>query len=283
MTSWKKFVTKSTKETSTQNSPISPDEIKKTIEKIREEYTRYAPLHPAGFKLLEFESRYTQILKEKGDIEKFLLIEIEFLERMKHVYNIQKKKAEIVRNSPLNKIIDEQEQKFLHFPKIEFHPFARREMKFFYGAVKRFVEREIGVLEFIFKGTPEMGEFKESISLIEKTGKSFRNTTPIRITEHILKITERNGDPDFVEKESQTIIKDTCIGLKNLEEKIQLILLEKKINPDLILSFTYNPEREDLEIYRNLTFGEALQKISDACREILTAFRMEWLYLSKKP
>lgn len=272
-----------TKEISTQNEPISPDEIKKTVDKIREEYTKYSPLHPSGFKLLEFESRYTQILREKGDIEKFLLTEIDFLEKMKSLYNVQKKKAEIIKNSPIGKILDEQEQKYAHFPKIEFHPFARREMKFFYGAVKRFVDRELGILELIFKGTPEMGEFKDSVALIEKTGKSFRNNASIRITEHILKITEKNGDPDFVEKESQLIIKDTCIGLKNLEETIQKLISEKRINPELTLSFPYQPDREEHEQYRNISFGAALNMISEACREILIAFRMEWLYLSKKP
>jgi len=272
-----------TKESSSQNNQFSSEEIQKSIEKLREEYSKYSPLHPSGFKLLEFESRYTQILKEKGDLTKFLLIEIDFLERMKLLYEEQKKKAEIMKNSPLNRILEEQESKYTHFPKIDFHPFARREMKYFYGAMKNFIERELYILELIFKGTPEMADLKDCISVLEKTGKGFRSAPSLRITEHILNITARNGDPDYVEKDSQLIIKDTCIALKSLEESIQRLLQEGKINPDMILNIPFSPEKEGLEHFKGLTFKHSLQIIRDSCKEILGAFRMDWLYMSKKP
>ena len=110
MTNWKKHVSKLTKEFSSPNEEISKEELTKIVNKIREEYSEYAPLVPNGFKLLEFEARFTQVLKEKGDLKKFLLTEIEFLEKMKNLYTTQKKKAEIMKNSPINKILDEIEK-----------------------------------------------------------------------------------------------------------------------------------------------------------------------------
>ena len=77
---WKKFVNKSTTESSNPKQEFSREEAEKIVTKIREEYTKYSLLHPSGFKILEFEIRYTQILKEQGDLKKFLLNEIEFLE-----------------------------------------------------------------------------------------------------------------------------------------------------------------------------------------------------------
>jgi hypothetical protein len=94
-----KFVNKSTTESSNPKQEFSREEIETIVTKIREEYTQYSLLHPSGFKILEFEIRYTQILKEKGDLKKFLLNEIEFLEKMKLLYETQKKKAEIIKSN----------------------------------------------------------------------------------------------------------------------------------------------------------------------------------------
>lgn len=283
MTNWKKHVSKLTKEFSNPNEEISKDDLNKIINKIREEYTEYAPLHPTGFKLLEFEARYTQVLKEKGDLKKFLLTEIEFLEKMKTLYSSQKKKAEIIKNSPINKILDEQESLYTHFPKIDFHPYGRREIKFFYGAVKQFVEKDLYILSLLFKGTLEMNELKDCITMIEKMGKVFRSSPSIRITEHILNINARSGDPDFIEKDSQLIIKDTCISLKTLDDTLQKLMEENRISQQLTLSFPYNPQKEDLEEFRGKSYLECSQKISFSCKSIISAFRMDWLYLSKKP
>ncbi len=283
MTNWKKHVSKLTKEYSSPNEEISKEELNNIVNKIREEYSEYAPLHPTGFKLLEFEARFTQVLKEKGDLKKFLLTEIEFLEKMKNLYSTQKKKAEIIKNSPINKILDEQESLYTHFPKIEFHPYGRREIKFFYGAIKQFVERDLHILSLIFKGTLEMNDLKDCVTMIEKMGKVFRSSPSIRITEHILNINARNGDPDFIEKDSQLIIKDTCIALKILDDTLAKMINEAHISPQLTLTFPYNPLKEDLEEFRGKSYLESSLKISNSCRGIISAFRMEWLYLSKKP
>ena len=280
---WKKFVNKSTTESSNPKQEFSREEIEKIVTKIREEYTQYSLLHPSGFKILEFEIRYTQILKEKGDLKKFLLNEIEFLEKMKLLYETQKKKAEIIKSSPINRILDEQESFYSHFPKIEFHPYARREIKFFYGAIKQFVEREIYILEIIFKGTPEMKDLKDSITMIEKVGKVFRSAPSLRITEHMHSISARNGDPDFIEKDSQLIIKDTCISLKSLEEGVGQMLAQGRLSPAMVVTFAHDPSREFLETYRGLSFIDASAKICVSSKEIISAFRMDWLYSSKKP
>ncbi len=279
---WKKFVNRSTTESSNLKQSFGRSEIEKIVTKIREEYTEYSQLQPAGFKILEFESRYTQILKEKGDIQTFLLSEIDFLEKMKQVYHVQKKKAEIMKESPLNRIIEEQESLFSHYPKIEFHPYARKEIKFFYGALKQFVERELFVLELIFKGTPEMKDLKDPIANIEKMGRVFRSSPSLRIKEHMLKITERNGDADFVEKESQLIIKDTCISLKSLEESMFTLDQQGRISDSLFIQFPHDPNKEFLEIFRGMSFRAASDKIRHSSREIIASFKMDWLYSSKK-
>jgi hypothetical protein len=279
---WKKFVNKSTTESSSPKQSFGRSEIEKIVNKIREEYTEYSQLQPAGFKILEFESRYTQILKEKGDVQTFLLSEIDFLEKMKQVYHLQKKKAEIMKESPLNRILDEQESFYSHFPKIEFHPYARKEIKYFYGALKQFVERDLFVLELIFKGTPEMKDLKDSISNIEKMGKVFRTSPSLRIKEHMLKITERNGDPDFVEKESQLIIKDTCISLKSLEEAIEVLHKQGRVPDSMYIQFPHDPNKDFLENFRGLSFQLAADKIRDSSKDIISSFKMDWLYSTKK-
>jgi hypothetical protein len=253
---------------------LSDSEVKAILEKIRSEYNQYAKENPKMFRLLPFEERYTEVLRSRGNIQNFLHAEIEFLEKLKKIHQENVKKAEAQRHSTLDKIIEEQEQKIKHYPKIDFHPAARNDLKFFYGAIVEFVENELLLLNRIFKGTPEIRLLQDHFINIERVGVRYKNTPSVRILEHISTINNFRGNTSKIEQDTQIIIRDTCIALKNL-----ILILE-----DILHKNRFHEEKTPIEekdssklkaLYEGLNNSKTIQKIIDRCKGIISDFRME--------
>lgn len=253
---------------------LSDSEIQAIVEKIRNEYKHYAKENPKMFKLLPFEERYTEVLRSRANIQSFLHAEIEFLEKLKHLHEEHKRKAEIMRHSAIDRILTEQEEKIKHYPKIDFHPLARNDLKYFYGAMVEFAENELVLLNRIFKGTPEIRVLQDHFITIERIGVRYKNTPSMRITEHINTINNFRGNSSKIEQDTQIIIRDTCLALKNLILNLDEILHKKRFHEGKTLI----EEKDSIKLkalYEGLNNSQTIQKIIDRCKGIIIDFRME--------
>lgn len=253
---------------------LSDSEIKAIIEKIRNEYNHYAKENPKMFRLLPFEERYTEVLRSRANIQAFLHAEIEFLEKLKKLHEENKRKADAQRHSTIDKIIQEQEEKMKHYPKIDFHPAARNDLKYFYGAIVEFVEDELLLLNRIFKGTPEIRTLQDHFISIERVGVRYKTTPSLRITEHINTINNFRGNTSKIEQDTQIIIRDTCIALKNLFMNLEDILHKNRFHEGK----TPIEEKDSSRLkalYEGLNNSQTIQKIIDRCKGIISDFRME--------
>jgi hypothetical protein len=261
---------------------LTQKEIDAIVTKIRNEYNHYAKENPKAFKLLSFEERYTEVLKSRGNIQKFLHEEIEFLEKLKKIHEENKRKRELQKASTVDKILDDYESKLKHYPKIDFHPNARNDLKYFYGAMIEFVEHELVILERIFKGTPELRILQEQFIPIERVGTKYKNMPSVRISEHINTINAFRGNSTKIEQDTQVIIRDTCIAIKQLSIHLQEIIEKKKV----LDSPVYIDEKDSPRLkalYEGLNNFAAINKIIDRCNAIITDFRMEGILSWKKP
>ncbi|MDX1958442.1 MAG: hypothetical protein SFU98_07710 [Leptospiraceae bacterium] len=251
------------------------------VNKIRNEYRRYALESPRMFKLLPFEERYTQILKMHGNMENFLNIEVIHLEKMKAILKQKKIHAEILRSSTTDKIIEELEKSIQKYKRIDFHPKAKNELKFFYGAMSEYNDAELVCLDRIFKGTPEMKELADLILSVERVGQIRRSIPSIKITEHIQSIISSNGSNEVIERETVEIIRLTCISIYRISKTLEDILDKKLVS----FNTEIKTKEDDPEIFKlrfgGLPFSYAIQKILQKNEEILTDFRMKGILSTK--
>ncbi len=261
---------------------LSQVEIGKILSKLRTDYSTYSKENPAIFKSLSFEERYTQILKAKGSVENFLKDEIEFFEKLKNKHNEIKAKKEAQKGDTLNRILDDIEERLQKYPRNEFHPLAKKEMKYFYGALMDFVNGEIPGLNAIFRGTPEMSLFREMISNIERFGFSRKGLPSVGINEHIKSLLDANGSGAKMDRDTQNILKEVSMNLKNLVMTLSDCIEKKRISPTYILQIN---EKEYPEAYIKFGGKTALTVVESVivkAREIVEDFRMDAIVGLKK-
>ncbi|EPG65187.1 hypothetical protein ACE5IS_00650 [Leptospira wolffii] len=257
--------------------PLSDQEIKSLVEKLRSEYRDGAKQSPKLFDGKGFEDRYIQTLKHRGNIESFLKEEVSFLEKVKAKHQELVEKRNAAKGETINRILDEQEEKLSKYQRVDFHPLARTEMRFFYGAMTNFADTELPVLIHIFRGTPEYSSFQDSISVIERIGVTKRGMPSLRIAEHIKALLDANGNQSSMERDSQNILKEVCIALAALRKTIQECIEKNRVSDRMTVQVNDRDYPKAAEAYRNLLFGIALEKIIVKTESIIRDFRMSEL------
>jgi len=256
---------------------LSEIETKNLLEKIRSEYQEHGKLNPKAFDQISFETRYIQMLKVRGNVGKFLLEEISFLEQLKSKFQDLVAKKEAAKASTLNRIMDESMEKLEKYQKVDFHPVAKLELRYFYGAMVEFAEKELPVLINIFKGTPEYTFLQDAVLMVERIGLSRRGMPSLKIQEITKSLLDANGNPIMIEKVSQGLLRDGCLALRNITQAIQDLTSKNRINPDLVVQVNDREYPRAFQNYANKKFGESLILISERCRQIIQDFRMNSL------
>ncbi|MBE7412434.1 MAG: hypothetical protein L6Q54_08020 [Leptospiraceae bacterium] len=256
-------------------SSLDSIEIKKILEKLRSEYSTFSKENPTIFKSLPFEERYTQVLKAKGNIENFLKDEIVFFEKLKEKHNELQAKKEALKGDTLNRILDEIEERLQKYPRIEFHPLAKKEMKYFYGAIMDFVNSEVPALYAIFRGTPEMNLFSDTLSNIERFGYSRKGLPSVGINEHIKSLLDANGNNTKIEKDTQTILKDISLNLKSLTTNLKDSIEKKRISPNYVLQINEKDYPNSFQNFQGKTALAAVDMILAKIKGIIVDFRMD--------
>lgn len=252
---------------------LSSSEKEKILSKIRSEYKIYSNESPGVFNISGFEERYTQVLIAKGNVENFLKQEILFFEELKKKHNDLKTKRDLQKGETFNKIIEEQEAKISKYTKLEFHPMAKNELKYFAGAIQNFLEIEINLIYQIYRGTIEMNQFQDPILQLERVGLNKKGSFPVRLAEHVKILAI--GNASKIEQDSQSIIKEGCFALKRIYDCIFETKEKTKFNFKLNFRFNEMLEKELYEQFHNRSFQDSLPMILDKINAIITDFRMK--------
>ncbi len=252
---------------------LNANEVNGILEKLRSEYKTHAKDNPKAFDLAGFEKRYLQTLQMKSNLVRFLNDEVAFLEQLKNKYKEVLAKKEASKGATINKIMDEAIARLEKYKKIDFHPLAKPEIRYFYGAMKDFGDVELQILIHIFRGTPEFSMFSELIHTIERIAVSRTNASSPRILEHVKALLDANGNQMQMEKDTQEVLKSTCIALKKIANNCNECINKNRISPDIIVRADDNTSPRITE-YNKLTHKNALIQIIAKCEMILIDFRM---------
>jgi hypothetical protein len=255
---------------------LSKEEIDKLIQKIRSEYSILSKENPEVFSVYPFEKRYTEILINRGNIQRFLRDEIVFLDLIKTKYLAKKEKQKSQEEQPtINKIMQKQMERVQKYPMVDFHPMAKIEIKHFYGAIIDFSENDIQLLYKIFKGLQEMNEIIEHIYLIEKVGLARKGKLSIRMTEHISVLQDNRTNTSAIERECQLLLKETCKSLKILADQLHECLIHRKVKSTTIVGFSEIEPKELRERFANQTYQQIIENTIKKAHEIIVDFRMD--------
>ncbi|HMV41074.1 MAG TPA: hypothetical protein PK079_08190 [Leptospiraceae bacterium] len=254
---------------------LSNKEIEALLLKIRNEYKTYAQENPNIFKLAPFEERYTQILRSRGSLELFFKDELLFLEQLKAKHKELKARREASQAPTIGRIMEENETRILKYNKIDFHPMAKNELKYFYGAISNFVETDLQLLYQIFRGTAEINSIHDSIIQLERIGLNRKGQLPFRISEHMKILTSVSVNQGKIEQDSQSIMKDGCLALKHISMYLEDAEKNKKINMKLIFKFNEKDYPELFKKYNGISFDTGAEMIIVNCANIITDFRMD--------
>ncbi|MDF3819498.1 hypothetical protein P3G55_06290 [Leptospira sp. 96542] len=256
---------------------LSHNETKAIVEKIRAEYKEHGKLNPKAFDQTAFEQRYLQVLQLRGNITKFLTEEVNFLEQLKSKFQNLVAKKEAQKAQTLNRLMDESLEKLSAYKKIDFHPLAKMEIRYFYGAILDFAEIDLPVLIYIFKGTPEYSFLQDAILQIERIGVTRRGMPSLKIQEFIKSMLDANGNQIVIEKVSQNLLKEGCLALKNIILSVQDLMSKNRISTDLPVNLNERDYPSAYEVYNGRKFGESLDKITERSKQIIQDFRMNSL------
>ncbi|WCL49311.1 hypothetical protein [Leptospira sp. GIMC2001] len=253
---------------------LNTTEINGILEKIRSEYATYSKQNPKAFDLAGFEKRYLQTLQMKSNVVRFLNDEVAFLEQLKNKYNELIAKKEASKGATINRIMDEAIARLEKYPKMDFHPLAKPELRYFYGAMRDFGDSEVPALIHVFRGTPEYNMFQDVLHTIEKIAVSrIRNQSPPRITEHIKALLDANGNQMLMEKDTQDVLKTTCLALKKVSLLCKECIDKNRISSEIMMRID-DKEYPKAGSYNVKTHKGALETVIIKCQEIIEDFRM---------
>jgi len=253
---------------------LSDSEIKAILEKIRAEYRDNAKLNPKSFDLAGFEKRYLQVLQLRTSVTSFLSEEVAFLEQLKAKIKSLAEKKELQKAETLNRILDENMERLSSYSKIDFHVLAKPEIKYFYGALVDFCNKELPVLLHIFKGTPEYSQLQDPIMNVERVGLTRRGLPSVRIQEFIKQLMDSNGNSSQMERFSQVLLKETSLSLKALIDIFGKILNEQRILGDSITKLNEKQDPHAHALYNGKSYSFCIESIRDKCKKIIMDFRM---------
>ncbi|MEM7184907.1 MAG: hypothetical protein AAF518_28695 [Spirochaetota bacterium] len=256
---------------------LSKAEIEKAIDKIRKEYERLSKEDSQIFNVYPFEKRYTQILVQRANVQRFIRDEIIFLDQLKNKYNAKKKKMEAAKGETIDKILAEQEAKIQKYKKIDFHPLVKAEIKYFYGAIVAFTSHEIQFLYRIFRGTPEMNQIQEPVYIIEKVGLTRSGKLSPKMSEHMNMVQDAKGSNSIVERESQLLLRETCKALYDTCAMLEDFLRTKRVKPEQIIRFQEGDAKGLVDKYQGHTNQMVIDEIIQKAHQIIFDFRMDSL------
>jgi hypothetical protein len=256
---------------------MSDDEINKLIWKLRNKYTEYSKKNPTWFNRDAFEERLIMALKNKMNMEGFILAEISNFEQIKNRY--EKKKSVKSFAEQVEQIIDEQLFRIKKYPEIRFHPKAGVEISHLYGALSDFA---LYYFEVLFVLVSEKS-LRDRIMQFESSLQNFAvprgALSSPRIEDHIAKLRRPDVQEIEIEKDKNEYLKESAFLLYDISgfcvELLELRDSEWE-NPLKTNKLFIEDQRKKkvIQIFAGLTGYGAIMKVHQQAHAIIDDFRL---------
>jgi len=200
--------------------PLNKEEIDSLIKKLRDKYRDYAKKHSAAwFNVDSFEQRLGMAIRNRMNLEGFILAEISNFEKLREQYEKKKKQKENSFSKEVDRIIEENTARIRKYPSIVFHPACGAEIARFYGALNSLAEEYFPVFRILETGVDLRNEISSLESRMETLCVKKGSRHPVRIDDHVLILSRKGVREIEIEKDSNDYLRE---GAFLLHEVIDL-------------------------------------------------------------
>jgi hypothetical protein len=260
---------------------LSNNEVNELIRKLREKYREYSEKHnKKWFDIDAFDERFSFALKNRMNLEGFILAEIANFEKLKERYENKKKLTENTFSKEVDKIIEENLSRIKKYPQILFHPQSSMEVSYLYGALSFLLSYIFPVTRILITDIT----LKKKINSLEDRLIFFAEVRgdihSKRIIDHILLLNRKEVRTIEIEKDASNYLReggfllhdiiDFCDGIMNSGHDewdypitFQKLFIEEERKKGVIDQFT------------GMTGYGAILKIKDYSAGIIDDFRLK--------
>lgn len=253
---------------------LHDNEIEILIAKLRNKYDEYATKYsPRWFNKEAFEERLQTALRNKIDLEAFIVAEIAHFETIRKRYD--EKKSESSFSQKVDALIEELTAKIKKYPKIEFHPKAHFEIIHMYGACNLLLELYFPVLWIILDDHTRLYEFEQELHyLCSHNVKRFSK----RIEDHIALLRRPSVKYIEIEKDKNEYLKECAFLLHRIHQWLSQILPQYSNSTSILFAKLYISEEKRKKIidqFQGDTPSTAIKKIQSYIAGIIDDFRLQ--------
>jgi len=260
--------------------PLKREEIDELVKKLRDRYRDYSEKYNrTWFDLDAFDQRLGMAIKNRMNLEGFILAEISNFEKLKERYDKKKREKENSFSKEVNRIIEENTARIKKYPAILFHPKCDIEISHFYGALSCLTLELIPVFWLI---APD-GSIKNMVNSIEerlgRLAVARGEKQPVRIADHILKLNRPNVKEIEIEKDRNDYLKEGAFLLHEVVELCEYLIEMKNEEWNYPIQFRklFIEEERRKRIFENfhdMTGFGAILKVRDYALSVIEDFRL---------
>ncbi|MCX8123155.1 MAG: hypothetical protein N3F66_03215 [Spirochaetes bacterium] len=253
---------------------LTENEIENLITKLRNKYDEYASKYsPHWFNKDAFEERLQTALRNKFNLEAFIVAEIAHFETLRKRYD--EKKRETSFSKKVDALIQELTAKIKKYPKIEFHPKAHFEIMHMYGACNELLEYYFPVLWIILDDRTALWEFEQQLQyLCAHSSNRFSR----RIEDHITLLQRPHITYIEIEKDKNEYLKECAFVLHKILQWLDTITPTVSNNQCISFAKLYVHEEKRkriIALFHNDTPQSAVKKIHSHILGIIEDFRLQ--------
>ena len=194
---------------------LSQNEIDKLVVKLKDRYREYASRYnPTWFNRDAFDERLRMAVRNRMNMEGFILAEIANFEKVREKY--EKKSKQKPFSHEVDRIIEENTARIRKYPEISFHPRAGIEIAHFYGALQDLIL----IYTPIFRVILSDGTHRRIMDSLEEQLEALalpRGTLPSRrIESHSLVLSRRESTEIEIERDKNEYLKSGAFVLHDL-------------------------------------------------------------------
>lgn len=253
---------------------LHDNEIEILIAKLRNKYDKFASKYSTHwFNKDAFEERLQVALRNKIDLEAFIVAEIAHFETIRKRY--EEKKSESSFSQKVDALIEELTAKIKKYPKIEIHPKAHFEIMHMYGACNQLLELYFPLLWIILDDHTRLYEFEQQLQyLCDHNAKRFSK----RIEDHIALLRRLSVKYIEIEKDKNEYLKECAFLLHRIYQWLSDIL-PQYYNANSIsfakLYISQDKRKKIIAQFQDDTPSSVIMKIQIYIAGIIDDFRLQ--------
>lgn len=256
---------------------MTQEELSGLVEKLKRKYVEYSEKNPTWFNRRAFEDRLETAVRNRMNMEAFILAEIANFEKVRERY--EKKKGERPFTERVDRIIEELQARIEKYPEIRFHPRAGMEISRFYGALSLFSLEYFPALFIVINDKPlkdRLLGFEAALAplALPRGGRPAR-----RIEDHIARIGRPGAREIEIEQDRNEYLKESAFLLHEIADFCDGLIEAR--NPEWGNPLRFDrlyieePRRKRVtSLFSGLTGYGAIMKVRDYARGVIEDFRL---------